>query len=106
MIRSTNNRFASLLLILIVLAPGCGPAFPQVSFDQLRYIGSLHTAINTRQILWLHRTAAAIETDHKAGRIGDEEHAAYQAIVRLAEGGEWASAEAQCVRFKRDQLRQ
>ena len=35
----------------------------------------------------------------------DEEYAAYGAILRTAEAGQWKEAEQAAIRFRRDQLR-
>jgi len=93
----------ALVLLAFLLAAGC-TKYPQVEFVNLKYVAALRTACSAKNAEWLAQTKTAIDRDHAAGTIGDEERAAYLAIVTTAESGDWKSAEEECVRFQKDQL--
>ncbi|HEX6984834.1 MAG TPA: hypothetical protein VF170_05630, partial [Planctomycetaceae bacterium] len=94
---------AAALLLALAFLPGC-TKYPQVEFENLRYVAALRTACSAKNAAWLSQTKAAIERDHAAGTIGDDELAAYREIVATAEAGDWRTAEEECLRFQKDQL--
>ncbi len=93
-----------LLLAMLCVAAGCRPA-PQVPAANLVYSAAIRTAANTRSPDRLRAAGQRIDRDHAAGLIGPEEYAAYGAILRTAEAGQWKEAEQAAIRFRRDQLR-
>lgn len=92
--------------VMVALAVGlCGcTKYPQVAFENLEYVAALRTACSAKNAEWLAKAKAEIEKQHAAGAMGDEEYAAYGEIVAVAEAGGWEDAEAECVRFQKDQL--
>ena len=100
---TARARIAGLVVLLTAALAGC-TKYPQVSFENLEYVAALRTACSAKNAEWLAKTKAAIEKEHAAGAIGDEEFAAYGEIVASAESGEWEQAEAECLRFQKDQL--
>ena len=103
-----RHRRAGLCLAAVMLAgalAGCGPRPPQVGFANRGYSAALRTAANTKSTERLARAREKIDRDHAAGLIGPEEYAAYGAILRTAEAGQWKEAEQAAIRFRSDQLR-
>jgi hypothetical protein len=93
----------TVVLWAVVAISGC-TRYPQVEFANLKYVAALRTACSAKDTTWLTQAKEAIEEAHGAGTIGDDEYAAYERIVALAESGEWIKAEAECVRFQKEQL--
>jgi len=96
-------RWGAVVVALALCLGGC-TKYPQVTFENLEYVAALRTACSAKDAEWLAKAKAEIDKQHTAGAMGDEEYAAYGEIVAVAEAGEWADAEAECVRFQKDQL--
>ena len=93
----------AVVVIAGVLSAGCRPRAPRIDFANRRYSGALRTAANTRSVERLCRARELIDRDHARGLISVEEHAAYAAIIALAEAGQWQEAERRATRFRSDQ---
>jgi hypothetical protein len=90
------------LLIGLIVVCGCGGP-PQVGADNYRLIDSLRTAVSARRSDWVEDNANLIAQRHTAGKMNDEIWAAFQAIVDLARGGNWAAAESDVIRLAKAQ---
>jgi hypothetical protein len=96
------RRFYCLMLLLAVwIFTGCGQA--KIQPDNLKLTISLRTALSTQNSEWLDQNIAAIETRRTAGEMGDEEYAAFQAIIAQAKAGEWQAAERAAVKLQKAQ---
>lgn len=95
-------RLIAFLLAMALLA-GC-TKYPQVEFANLKYVAALRTACSAKNAEWLSQTKTAIDREHAAGSLSDDEAAAYREIITIAETGDWSAAEEECVRFQKDQL--
>ncbi|MFO0948328.1 MAG: hypothetical protein U1D30_20800 [Planctomycetota bacterium] len=89
------------LLLLAVLPLGCG--YPAAKPANLPLISSLRTALSARNGEWLRMNEEKIQSRHQAGEMGDDEHAAFMAIIQQARDGDWEGAEKAVMRFQRDQ---
>jgi hypothetical protein len=89
-----------LLMGLVVLA-GCGR--PQVGANNYRLIESLRTAVSARRGDWLDENVKLIFQRHASGEMNDEPFAAFESIVALARGGDWAEAETEVIRLAKAQ---
>jgi len=89
------------LAFTILLWAGCGP--PAVAPSNQRLTVSLRTALSTQRTDWLELNAQEIESRRAAGEMGEEEYAAFSAIVAQARAGEWQAAEKEIVRLQKAQ---
>lgn len=95
--------WSAVVVLLSIAVAGC-TKYPQVEFANLKYIAALRTACSAENQEWLAETKSAIERDHAAGIVSDDEAVAYGEIITIAESGDWKSAELECLRFQKDQL--
>jgi hypothetical protein len=100
--QSTWLRAGSLWLLMGLAAlAGCGR--PQVGANNYRLIESLRTAISARRGDWLDENARLISQRHASGEMNDEQFAAFESILTLARGGDWAGAETEVIRLAKAQ---
>jgi hypothetical protein len=88
-------------LPFVVLLAGCG--YPSVEPANREIITSLRTACSSRDTTWLEANVEKIDARRASGELGDDEYEAFDAIVRQARDGDWAGAEAACLKFQRAQ---
>jgi hypothetical protein len=96
------RRFFYLILLVGVAAiVGCGQ--PKIQPNNLALTTTLRTALSTQNPEWLAQNIAAIEARRTAGEMGDEEYAAFEAIIAQAQAGEWQAAERAAVKLQKAQ---
>ena len=102
--RPTHACVGTIVAVLSAAALlGCGRA-PQVPFENLRFSAALLTAASSRSVEKLDRVATAINDEFRSGRLSDQEHSAYDAIIDTMRSGHWNDAEEACRRFRKAQL--
>ena len=95
--RSTWLRTRTLwLLVGLMTLAGCERP-PQVGANNYRFTESLRTALSTRRNDWLEQNAKLISERHTSGEMNDEQFAAFESILALARGGDWARAETEVI---------
>ncbi|MBI3837997.1 MAG: hypothetical protein HY288_08700 [Planctomycetia bacterium] len=97
-------RFRSGILWLfvgLIALVGCGR--PQVGANNYRLIESLRTALSARRIDWLEENAKLISQRHSSGEMNDEQFSAFESILALARGDNWAEAEIEAIRLAKAQ---
>jgi hypothetical protein len=88
-------------LLPLLAIGGCG--YPVVEPANLEIVTSLRTACSARDPSWLAANEEKIDKRRAAGRVRDDEYAAFAAIIRQARDGDWADAEAACLKFQKAQ---
>lgn len=75
-----------------------------VEFDNLKYIQLLTTAVSSRDSGMVDRVELAILDRRQQGNISDREIAEFNAIIELARGEEWETADRACYALAEAQL--
>ncbi len=100
--QSACLRAGSLWLLMgLVALVGCER--PQVGANNYRLIESLRTAISARRGDWLDENVKLISQRHASGEMNDGQFAAFESILALARGGDWAGAETEVIRLAKAQ---
>jgi hypothetical protein len=95
-------RAGSLWLLMGLAAlTGCGR--PQVGANNYRLIESMRTAISARRADWLDENVKLISQRHASGEMNDEQFGAFESILALVRGGDWAGAESEVIRLAKAQ---
>lgn len=77
--------------LLLVLAAGCGQ--PQVAPEHRELVLKLATGASTRDPAIIDRAAAEVDDLAASSELGDDEEAAFRAIIAAARDGDWERAE-------------
>jgi len=102
----TRGRWRLALLLLLMGLAGCGRSYPEmVDRSGIELLAALRTACNTQSPERLARVAEKIAEHHQNGTLNDDHFKAFEAIIALAESGEWKQAEECCFAFQQAQVR-
>jgi hypothetical protein len=85
----------------LALVAGCG--YPAVEPENMELITSLRTACSARNDAWLKANEEKVEKRHADGAMSDDAYETFSAIIAQARGGDWAAAEAACLKFQKAQ---
>lgn len=88
-------RLAAAMAVTVAITACSKP--PQVKSQHRQLIGSLRTAVSAQNVEWLEMNAKEVQKLRDAGEMGDEEFAAFDAIVQAAREGNWSGAESKVV---------
>lgn len=102
---ATNRRRVAWCLVWIAVVmslDGCSRP-TQLGASNLRLLAGLRTAISSRRGDWVQNTAKLITERHAAGELTDEQSAALEEIVTMANKGQWAEAESAVIRLEKAQ---
>lgn len=94
-------RFIIAILLVSSLLIGCGQ--PKIAPANLRLTMALRTAISAQNKEWLDRCREQITERQSAGSLTAEEFERFQAILAMADKGEWSQAEQAVVRWQKAQ---
>ena len=96
-----------ILLLLIVLLAGCGrPAQIGESEDVLVAVDALYTAVTSKRIELLEKSASRIEELHKKGELSDPAYRQLKTYIDESRAGQWDGAVRKLHDFIRGQRRQ
>lgn len=88
-----SARFAAALLAAALLPlAGCGQ--PQVASDHRELVQKLATGASTQDRGIIDRAASEIDQLDAAGKLIDDEEAAFRAIIDSARSGDWERAQS------------
>lgn len=73
---------------------------PVVAQRNLRYLPLLRTAISARNAQWLDGVNRAVDQQHSAGALGDDERRHFEKIIATARDGDWARADRLALGFE------
>jgi hypothetical protein len=85
----------------LALVAGCG--YPSVEPENMELITSLRTACSARNDAWLAANEEKIEKRRADGAMSDHAYETFSGIIAQARGGDWAGAEAACLKFQKAQ---
>lgn len=86
----------------LILLDGC-KGQPQLGASNLRLLAGLRTAVSSRRPDWVQNTAKLITQRHAAGDLTDDQAAALEEIVALANADQWSEAESAVIRLEKAQ---
>lgn len=89
----------SILLVLAVLASGCGPT--QSDRDNRRALDAILTAITIKNARLLEESAARAKVRHDAGQLTDKEYQGIEAFIDKARARDWSGAEKDAYEFRK-----
>jgi len=96
--RGYNSRIRLLVGLMLMLS-GCGE--PSVrELKNRRELEALLTAISLKNQKELDKDIQRIEERHASGELSDESYNDLRAIIKKAQGGDWAGAEKQAYEMR------
>ena len=100
-------RSQQILLLLMVLLIGCGrPAQIGESEEVLAAVDALYTAVASKRIELLEKSASRIEELHKQGELPEPAYRQLKSFVEDSRAGQWDSSVRKLHEFIRGQRRQ
>jgi hypothetical protein len=100
---AVNSRRLCLLLVLCLLASGCGQT-PQLSSEEgLSAADALWTSITAKDTGLLEASAGKIEKLHAAADLSDEAFGYLADVIATARAGKWTEARTALKTFVRGQ---
>ena len=100
-------RPQQILLLLMLLLIGCGrPAQIGASEDVLAAVDALYTAVASKRIELLEKSALRIEELHKQGELSEPAYRQLKSFVEDSRAGQWDQAVHKLHEFIRGQRRQ
>lgn len=90
----------------MVLLAGCGQPQMGSSDEVLSAVDALYTAVASRRIELLEKSAARIEELHRSGELPDAAHRRLKSYIDESRAGKWDSAVRELHEFIRGQRRQ
>jgi hypothetical protein len=101
-----TSRCALFILLLASFASGCGrPAQMGSSDEVLSAVDALYTAISSRRVELLNKSAARIEELHSSKELPDAAHRQLKSYIDEARQGQWDPAIRKLHEFIRGQRR-
>lgn len=89
----------------LALTLGCQRYPTASSPDSLRLLASLRAACNNRSAERVRHVSLAVDYTAERGRMTPEEVKAFNKILNIARGGDYKTAEAECMTFQRGQVK-
>ncbi len=101
--RQSRRLLCRFLFLVALWVAGCGGP-PQIPKESRRLIESLRTAVSAERTDWLDANEKLIEKQFSQGKLTEEQHAAFAAIIAKARAGKWSDAEIETVRLGKAQM--
>ena len=91
-------------LVLLLAASGCGqPQLANAEEEDYRLVMQLNAALASQRADLLETTAERLESRRQQGKIPSGAVEAMQAMIQLAQQGDWKQAHQDCLRFMKGQ---
>lgn len=104
--RSTNAARTLLAMLgLLLMFSGCRPAQIGPSDEVLGAVDALYTAVASRRIELLDKSAARLEELHTSGELPDAAHRQLKSYIEKSRAGKWDAAVRELHEFIRGQRR-
>lgn len=103
-VRPSVMRWIVVVLLLLGLG-GCREHPRVTSRESLEFIKQVYTACNTRNPERLKVCRVKLDELVAQSQLSESEQESFRSIIRIAEAGDWDSAQRSSLQFARDQIR-